>query len=323
VALQEFVVFKEPGQAQIHAFTGLWQAQDFSLNTNTFWLKPFHRQSPLLGLHNMRSVTLDELKFELQPKSTNQSDDRGQFVAYINYILGKIDQGEVQKIVPARSQFFGAAINGLDLFKKNIAKYPDAFCYALQSKEYGTWIGASPETFFDFSHGLGRSMALAGTLPLQSQEFSLKEFTEQNIVAQYIQHILEKYATAVDIQKPRTIKAAHLSHLRSEIACSIDMSSLPQLLHELHPTPAVGGYPLLQALDTINTYEPQGRKLYAGWLGMGQDHSLHTYVNLRCAELFSNGMQCYAGCGVNKGSAAELEYIETENKMQVMASLLS
>jgi isochorismate synthase len=322
--LQEFIVFKEPGQKPVQAFIGQWQAKEFSLNTNTFWLKPFHRHNSLLALHNMRSAALDELLFAVKAKTAGERvNDHNPFIDYVNHILAQIDKDEVQKVVPARSKFFAATINGLDLFKKNIAKYPDAFCYALQSKDYGTWIGASPETFFDFNNGVGGTMALAGTLPLQSEEFSSKEFTEQNIVAQYIQRILKKYTSDVVIQKPTSIKAAHLSHLRSEIACKVESTLLPKLLNDLHPTPAVGGFPLLPAIKTILENEPQGRQLYAGWLGMAHNQKLNTYVNLRCAKLYSNGMLCYAGCGVNKGSVPEQEYLETENKMQVMASLLA
>jgi len=323
--LEEFIVFRHPNETQIHVYTGVWEEMEFNGTCNGFWAQPFDRTALPIVLKEEHLPDWKELAFTTKPYPIEAIENsQKDFESYIRAILDKIEHENLQKVVPARTSFFEKErLNAKEVFLKSLNSNPNAFCYYLQSSKYGCWTGASPETFFNYANGIGDTMALAGTRTTNvSDNFSAKEFEEQGIVLEYVKKLMGFHGSKVQSTEPVSIQAAHLSHLVSKITASIPKSEVPNLIRNLHPTPAVGGFPLIESLEIINENETFSRSLYAGWLGHMQHEKFRSYVNLRCASLYDNGMLCYAGCGVNRGSVPKLEFLETENKMQVMARLL-
>jgi isochorismate synthase len=97
----------------------------------------------------------------------------------------------------------------------------------------------------------------------------------------------------------------------------------------LHPTPAVCGFPKLDAQKFIIENEGYDRTFYAGFLGEWnkdfvsyKENCSDLYVNLRCMKIEDQKAKLYVGGGINKGSNPEKEYIETVNKSLTMKKVL-
>jgi isochorismate synthase len=97
----------------------------------------------------------------------------------------------------------------------------------------------------------------------------------------------------------------------------------------LHPTPAVGGFPKLNAINFINENEGYNREYYSGYLGeinYNDNFATDLYVNLRCMQIQKNNdnfqAHLYTGCGITKDSIPEKEWFETVNKAMTLKNVL-
>jgi isochorismate synthase EntC len=91
----------------------------------------------------------------------------------------------------------------------------------------------------------------------------------------------------------------------------------------LHPTPAVGGRPLDQALELIASLEPAPRGRYAGpvgWVDATGDGEFA--VALRCAEVDGDRAVLSVGNGIVAGSDPIDEWTETVAKLATMREAL-
>jgi isochorismate synthase len=81
--------------------------------------------------------------------------------------------------------------------------------------------------------------------------------------------------------------------------------------------------PKQEAFQFILDYEHHQRSYYSGFLGpLFVNGQTNLYVTLRCMQLFENGYRLYAGGGLLKDSVEELEWQETETKLDTMRRIL-
>ena len=201
--------------------------------------------------------------------------------------------------------------------------YPSAFVYLIRSQELGTWIGASPEILADFRNGVFNTVALAGTLPVNStQKWSEKEIREQQAVVDFIQKTAHDFSQETLIGERKEVHAGPVRHLKTEISIVLDHDRFWELISSIHPTPAVSGLPVDKAINLIHRHESHDRKLYSGYLGRVNDGEAQLYVNLRCGEWIGEHFYLYLGGGYNDRSIVENEWEETENKSRTLLNIL-
>ena len=95
------------------------------------------------------------------------------------------------------------------------------------------------------------------------------------------------------------------------------------VLHALHPTPAVGGLPKDRALEYIKEKEYFTRGLYAAPIGViSKSNEAEFAVALRSMRITGKSATLYAGAGIVKGSTGESEYEETRTKFRPMLDVL-
>ncbi len=247
--------------------------------------------------------------------------------------ISAIHAGVMKKVVLARKQSFGLpAIDLGAVLDRLAAANPGAFVYLLNSNEFGTWLGATPELLLSAGPDRLETMALAGTQKpgkgLDSQKsidhFSGKELEEHRIVAEEIIQILNEEGFAdVQVAGPDVHRAGSVTHLMSRIFVK-DPGPIDhfRLASRLHPTSAVSGFPRDQAIDFIQKNEGFKRSLYSGFIGVvGQGRATY-YVNLRCGQLNSTKITLYAGAGIVEGSVPADELAETETKMAVLKTAI-
>lgn len=74
-----------------------------------------------------------------------------------------------------------------------------------------------------------------------------------------------------------------------------------------------------EAQQFIKGTERYDRKYYTGFLGpCNMDSKTNLFVNLRCAEVFSDSVNLYIGGGITKDSKPEKEWEETELKSKTL-----
>lgn len=264
----------------------------------------------------------------------------------------KIADGSFSKLVLSRCHCVKAArpqdptavlSRGLNAFVKASTNYPRVFVALVCTPQSGLWLAATPEVLLESTTpNSWHTMALAGTMRAADMVQALddndsdvhrlwseKNIEEQRYVATYIARCLARFTTDIHEDGPRTVRAAHLLHLRSDFTFTLDDGSkVGQLIGELHPTPAVCGIPKEDAFRFIVGNEHTPRLYYSGFMGPvnmgaeGTEPTTHLYVSLRCMQLTQSGFRLYAGGGLLKESDEEQEWQETEAKMETMRSLI-
>ena len=165
-------------------------------------------------------------------------------------------------------------------------------------------------------------------MPMQGEvmptDWSRKNREEQAYVADYIRRILQRYAEALTECAPYTARAGQVVHLKTDFGFRLPSTHcLGDLLHELHPTPAVCGLPKEDAFRFIPLNEGYERSYYSGFVGMlDPGGETHLYVNLRCMALGTGAATLYAGGGILASSDAASEWDETAEKMKTMQSII-
>lgn len=212
----------------------------------------------------------------------------------------------------------------LKLFQRLCENYPQSFCYTFDSPLIGKWIGATPETLLSINEETGYTMSLAGTKPVDdNSDWGEKEIHEQQLVTGFIHTTLEKNCTNIKVSERKELNAGPVKHLVHSFSFNINQKNYWNLIQDLHPTPAVSGFPRKDALRCIENFEPHNRHLYAGIIGIKAKNNVKLYVNLRCAELLNNQLFLYLGGGLTQQSIPELEWEETENKAKTLLNLAS
>lgn len=255
--------------------------------------------------------------------------------------------GEFRKLVLARRDetILQEQPDVVQLFMRACQMYPRLFIALVSTPVTGTWLMATPEILLDGNGEQWKTIALAGTMQLREDQLAFdnplhsaneaqeekariawnsKNIQEQRYVATYIIETLEQFATSIDEQGPYTARAGHLVHLRSDFSFKLpDTQHLGSLLQALHPTPAVCGLPKREAWQFILRNEFAPRRYYSGFVGpLHPDGNTHLYVSLRCMEIRPDRCLLYAGGGLLRDSVEQLEWEETEAKMQTMRRLL-
>ena len=241
-----------------------------------------------------------------------------------------LKQQKVKKIVLSRCLHI--AIDDLAIeasFQAACESYKEAMVYLSYTPQQGLWMGCTPEILLQCEQGKGQTIALAGTQSQEESSAEVKQWDdknrmEQQIVSDYIYEQLVKHTDTITIGKLHTRSAGKLAHLCRTFHFQLSSTEkMAALLLDMHPTPAVCGWPKREVLDFLTQSEGYDRGYYAGFVGWldGIDNT-HLFVNLRCAQLDEEGATLYAGGGILSSSKVNEEWQETENKMLTIKNIL-
>jgi len=261
---------------------------------------------------------------------------RTEFEGQIRLALEEIEQGRIEKVVLARSEAHNwpSRLHPVDFVGRLCGDYPQAFVNLILHPEWGLWIGASPELLLEMEPAHDRdpastephhwrrlrSMALAGTLPShgQAEAWGDKEIREQQVVDDYIAQSWKNRVRNFRRSERNSIQAGPVQHLCTQLEGESNRP-LEELVVQLHPTPAVGGWPKAEALQVISEIERGSRQLYGGFLGpVASPDEARLFVNLRTLQLRETQAHVHMGCGILGGSQPHLEWEETVHKSKTL-----
>ncbi|MEX2455954.1 MAG: chorismate-binding protein, partial [Balneolaceae bacterium] len=149
---------------------------------------------------------------------------------------------------------------------------------------------------------------------------------EHQFVVRAINDNLKPYSLQVEHpSQPQVKKLQNVQHLFTPISASIKNGiQIHELIQNLHPTPAVGGYPRDEATRHIQDIEQIERGWYSapvGWFNL--NGSGEFAVAIRSALLHDHKAHLYAGCGIVADSDAETEWHETLLKFEPMMDAIN
>lgn len=246
-----------------------------------------------------------------------------EYLEKLTSLIETIKAENLPKVVLSRRKTI--SFQHLDLrqsFLNLCNAYPNAFRY-LFSQNGTTWMGAFSEVLgkYNLHSGIFETMSLAGTLPV-NEEWTEKEIEEQKPVTDYISNILKNYSDEISISETYSHISGNIKHLRTDFKAGISYSQLNKLIGELHPTPAVCGFPKEKCKKIIEHYEKYPREFYAGYSKIQKGDEVFYFVNLRCARIFKNTVHAFVGGGITAQSSPQKEWKETELKSQAVLNNL-
>lgn len=247
-----------------------------------------------------------------------------EYLIQARHFIERLTSKNIDKAILSRiKKVENVSLKPFELFQKLCFSYPNAFCYFLESDVLGTWVGASPEQLIQSTEIGAATMALAGTKQSSdTTSWGEKELHEQNFVKQYIEETLKEFAIIDQVSAQEELIAGPVKHLVNYFSFRPLNNSYSTLIQNLHPTPAVSGFPKMEALELIESMEKHQRSIYAGIIGVKNRTSMNLFVNLRCCQFIENTMYLYVGGGFTQNSIPENEWQETENKAKTLLNLL-
>ena len=241
----------------------------------------------------------------------------------VDEALASIARGTLEKVVLSRPVDVeaDAPFDVASVLRVLRATQPGCTVYA-----DGGFVGASPELLVRRHGARVESRPMAGTgRDASVLRASAKDAREHRLVVDAVVQALGTLCDDVRAGPPRPVRFATVVHLVTDVRARLADPSVSalDLALALHPTPAVGGWPVAPALDAIGRLERDGRGRYAGpcgWVGPDGDGEL--VVALRCAEIDGASARLHAGAGIVTGSDPGAEWDETQAKLEPMLRAL-
>ena len=321
------IAFRSPDSDTTYIYkTGAAEKINLETGELRFVISPFNNKEK--GFQYILTEKITEIPNEVietnDIKRYFKISDYPQYREYIEYIKKYISGDENKKVVASRREIVVYEAQITTLFNQLCKEYPDAYVFFISTKEYGNWIGASPELLLEKKGDILTTMSLAGTRKSGSDSpWDLKNLKEQQIVTDFIKNTFQKFGFNAEIKKRDTRKAGKIEHLVNIIESKIiNPQDVDNLLKELSPTPALSGFPKKEAIEIINNFEGD-RSLYGGFMGpVFPNGDFRFNVILRCACLSPTTATLFAGGGITYLSDPEEEWEETEKKLDTIRRLL-
>ena len=270
-------------------------------------------------------------KFGFRPhgRCPLESTEYDRYEWKLNKALTAIDKNEFDKVVLSRLVVSENGIQDIYEYYVNLkSQYPKAFVFLYHTPERGCWCGASPEVLIKGDENYLMTMALAGTqlnrgIPLDIVKWTEKEHLEHGLIEVFVEERLDAQEVNYKKSLVQTVEAGNVLHLCSKYYISSDVD-IESLVDELHPGPAICGFPQEPSMDFIRNHEGHDRMDYCGYIGL-RNMVGHTeyYANLRCMRLYQDRNVLFVGGGITKQSNPSDEWEETTIKSQTLLSTIS
>lgn len=231
-----------------------------------------------------------------------------------------------------------------DVLARLRASNPDAYVFRLDLDggmgglfdEPGILLGASPELVLSCSDSRIWTLPLAGTIARGTDPASDiraarallssgKDLAEHAHVSRAVVEALGRHVDDIEMPSgPQLVATPVVWHLGTPIEGVLREGRSPlELLYDLHPTPAVCGWPSTPARDFIARCEGFDRGLFAGLIGwMDVNGDCEWALVLRAGVLHADRATMFAGAGIVAASDPASELRETATKMMTFTSAL-
>jgi len=283
-------------------------------------------------------LTLDQINFSKETtyrsvpiiKSREDTPNQDEWSDIFNHSVNEAKRMSYEKIVLARKSTFefDVAIRPSALLKHLKEQTPNCYHFCFQSDAQTAFLGASPERLYKRMGHLIESEAVAGTIKRGENAHedsqlendllnSEKNQREHQYVVRAIEESLKKLCSFVSFDKNfALLKVKEGQHLLTRFKGQLSQNvNDADILSTLHPTPAVAGFPMKEALKAIEQIEPFKRGWYAGPVGYIGPNEVEFAVGIRSGLIHDKNLSLFAGAGIVEGSTAQEEWDEIESKI--------
>lgn len=266
---------------------------------------------------------------------TIKPDSFEQWNHQMTLTLDAIQAGRIDKLVLSRRQELVAdhpfsskdvLVNLIDGPARGVVfmyRYGDVF-----------FCGCTPELLVRKLGTEVQSMCLAGTTGVGANDAERvaraqalladdKNLREHAYVVHFMRELFNRNCYNVDIPIQPTIRSLrHVQHLYTPAKAQVmDGVTLTNLAAQLHPTPALAGAPVGEALMCLREFEPYNRGFFGGSVGfVDTDGNGEFAVGIRSGVFDGERGWLYAGCGIVAGSDAQAEFDEIDLKLKTILS---
>ena len=245
----------------------------------------------------------------------------------------RIGAGYLEKVVLARRVALRSpsAIDPARLLPRLAARFPGAYVFGagIGSRVF---LGATPELLVRRRGLRVASGSLAGSTPrgrnprddrrlARALVESKKNQVEHGIVIRAIREALSPHAARLSVPPaPRLLRLENVQHLYTPVTAVLaEPRGVLSLAGDLHPTPAVGGYPRADALAFMRALEGFDRGWYAGPVGWTDGAGDGEFaVAIRLALLRGRDAEIHVGAGIVGDSDPDSELAETRTKLRAI-----
>ncbi len=297
----------------------------------------FRKSRPWIQYQQMTELTLDQLqnflKGTIQLKKCQWRIDQKAFEYAFIELQRTIQNGKLKKAVP---YIFSTSLSLMDEDRLHNSlqhallslKINKRFLYGMWNESSGL-LGITPETLFSYDSSKNKvlSMALAGTFPIGNSPpfISKKEDEEHYCVVEGITQALDSFGE-VKVGERALIEFPKLYHLMTPIEVTLkEIFSYEAIVQSLHPTPALGTYPIDAGREWLIDFDKHTRRDYFGAPVGFYDHQserAQCYVAIRNVQWDATSMRLGAGCGIVAQSNFEQEWQEVLLKLQTIKDQL-
>ncbi len=271
--------------------------------------------------------------------SVQSTPAAAEFKASVSSALNAFAQGHLAKVVLSRKLILTLhkPADPERVLARLMSQNPHAFHFSLPLGQDRRLLGASPELLLRVSGGEVFTHPLAGSAkrygePEQDRQVardllaSRKDQHEHKLVIDEIRRVLTPHCRELAIPaNPTLMSTDTLWHLGTPIAGQLHpgQASVLSLACQLHPTPALCGYPTELARQFIREQEPFRRALFSGIVGWCDSQGNGEWaVVIRCGVLDGHQVELFAGAGIVAGSDPAMEWAETGTKLGTMLNAL-
>lgn len=247
----------------------------------------------------------------------------------VKQVLKAISQGPLEKAVLARRSDYelNGVVDPQRLFVSLRQNNNSVYAFYFQPESAKAFMSFSPERLYRRD---GRDIqidALSSTIDRGTDSVADK-FLENQLLTddkqcrehqQVIEGVTDQVtslaAQPVRVGKTSVKKLDRVQHLWAPVTARLksDVDDA-EIIGQLHPTPAVGGRPVKEALDSIERFEPFDRGCYAAPCGYISQFESELAVAIRSLLVHDNIISVFAGAGIVAGSDPEREWHEIDSK---------
>jgi len=293
-----------------------------------FIFAPFDSQDHPSFLLNFNATLLNGA-FEIPPLEAGEETEtsKNYYNANCTDAINRLRSKELEKVILSKIKIAGTPpLNEDKKEGQESSGVSNFFVYLVYTPEVGCWMGASPELLLSKQNAQYKTVALAGTQKLDKAladiAWKAKDIKEHNIVIDYIESTLKNKDIHFVKSESYTSAAGNVCHIKTDFLFPPSLK-IDKALEAIHPSPALSGMPVEDAVKLIKILEQHDREYYCGYLGpIHSDHTFDLYINLRCMKVNDKYFKLYVGGGLTEDSEVEKEWQETELKAMTLLSVL-
>ena len=199
---------------------------------------------------------------------------------------------------------------------------------------YGIWmngygiIGSTPEILFECHENKIHTVALAGTGKKGEEKKllnSLKDKKEHDLVIENIVQSLRPYCSKITTTETVVAPFFKMIHLKTDIQGDLKSHlDLDDLINNLSPTAALGGYPKLEAkkfLENTRYSKQFPNRFFGSVFGFNDQDINRALVMIRNIQLIGDEIMIESGVGIIKESDFEHELNEIKLKRETVKEM--